>query len=68
MQPGPDTPVMSLFSCEHAASSALSSACPVSLFHVGVWCSDPGTHVLFRFSFESVLGFRHSCSMFCLAV
>ncbi len=38
-----------LFSREHAASSTLEP-CALShmraLFHVGVWCSDPGTHVL----------------------
>ncbi len=47
-------------------SSALSSACPVSLFHVGAWCSDPGNHVLLSFGFVS--GFGHSRSMFCLVV
>ncbi len=35
------------------------------LFHVGAWCSDPGTHVL---SFGFVLGFGHSRSTFCLFV
>ncbi len=55
----PDTPVMSLFSCEHAASSVLKSVCLVSLFHVGAWCSDPDTHVLFRLSFSSMSGFGH---------
>ncbi len=52
----PDTPVMSLFSCEHAALSVLSSVCLVSLFHVRAWCSDPSTHVLFSLSFGSVSG------------
>ncbi len=32
------------------------------LFHVGVWCLDPGTHVL---SFGHVKGFGHSRSSFC---
>ncbi len=36
-----------------------------ALFHVGAWCSDPGTHVL---SFGFVSGFGHSCSTFCLFV
>ncbi len=34
-----------------------------ALFHVGMWCSDSGTHVL---SFVS--GFRHLRSTFCLIV
>ncbi len=33
-----------------------------ALFHVGVWCLDPGTHVL---SFGHVTGFGHSRSIFC---
>ncbi len=32
-----------------------------TLFHVGAWCSDPGTHVL---SFGFVSGFGHSRSVF----
>ncbi len=36
-----------------------------AFFHVGAWCSDPGTHVL---SFCFVSGFGHSRSMFCLIV
>ncbi len=38
-------------------------SCLRALFHVGAWCSDPGTHVL---SFGFVSGFGHSRSMFCL--
>ncbi len=36
-----------------------------ALFHVGAWCSDPGTHVL---SFGFVSGFGHSHSTFCIFV
>ncbi len=39
----PDTPFLSWF----LVSNALS--CLSALFHVGAWCSDPGTLVLFRF-------------------
>ncbi len=52
----PDTPVMS---CFHAISRLRA------LFHVGAWCSDPGTRVL---SFGFVSGFGHSRSTFCLFV
>ncbi len=56
----PDTAVMSGF---HVSARALSRL--RALFHVGAWCSDPGTHVL---SFGFVSGFGHSRSMFCLFV
>ncbi len=36
-----------------------------ALFHVGAWCSDPGTHVL---SFGFVSGLGHSRSTLCLFV
>ncbi len=36
-----------------------------TLFHVGAWCLDPGTHVL---SFGFVWGFGHSLSTLCLFV
>jgi len=62
-----DTPVMSgfhmstrLLVCSSRALSRLRA-----LFHVGAWCSDPGTHVL---SFGYVTGFGHSCFTFCLFV
>ncbi len=45
------------------SSRALSR--PRALFHVGAWCSDPGTHVL---SFGHVTGFGHSRSIFCHCV
>ncbi len=38
-----------------------------ALFHVGAWCSDPGTLVLFRLSSGFVSGFGHSRSRFRLA-
>ncbi len=63
----PDTPVMSGFHvsarlrvCSSHALSRLRA-----LFHVGAWCSDPGTHVL---SFGHVTGFGHSRSIFCHCV
>ncbi len=48
--------------CECAVSSLLSCALSrlCALFHVGAWCSVPGTHVL---SFDYVSGFGHSHSM-----
>jgi len=64
----PDTPIMSAFSCERAASSVLESHALSrlrALFHVGAWCLDPGTHVL---SFGHVTGFGHSRSIFCHCV
>ncbi len=36
-----------------------------TLFRVGAWCLDPGTHVL---SFGFVSGFGHSRSVFCHCV
>ncbi len=39
------------------SSRALSLSRLRALFHVGEWCSDPGTHVL---SFGFVSGFGHS--------
>ncbi len=63
----PDTPVMSCFHksarlrvCSSRALSRLRT-----LFRVGAWCSDPGTHVL-SFGYMSVFGY--SCSMFCVFV
>ncbi len=63
----PDTPVMSGFSCERAASSVLESCALSSAYIVlcGAWCLDPGTHV---FSFGHVSGFGHSRSIFCHCV
>ncbi len=52
-------------SCERAASSVCTLSRLRALFHVGAWCSDPGTHVL---SFGYVTGFGHSRSTFCLFV
>ncbi len=43
--------------CSRRALSRLRA-----LFHVGAWCSDPGTHVL---SFGFVSGFGHLRSTFC---
>ncbi len=63
----PDTPVMSCFQVSVrlrvCSSRALSSL--RALFHVGDWCSDPGTHVV---SFGIVSVFGHSRSMFWLIV
>ncbi len=68
----PDTPVMSGIHVSvrlRVCSSRVLEPCALSrlhaLFHVGAWCSDPGTHVL---SFGYVTGFGHSCSTFCLFV
>ncbi len=51
----PDTPIMSAFSCERAASSVLESRALSSAYIVlcGAWCLDRGTHVL---SFGSCRG------------
>ncbi len=63
----PDTPILSCFhvsmQLRMCSSRALSHL--HALFHVGAWCSDPGTHVL---SFGFVSGFGHSRSTFCLFV
>ncbi len=60
----PDTPVMSGFhvSARLRVCSSRALSCLRALFHVGAWCSDPGTHVL---SFGHVTGFGHSRSIFC---
>ncbi len=50
----PDTPVMSCFHVRMwlRACSNRALSCLCALFHVGAWCSDPGTHVLnFGFMF-----------------
>ncbi len=49
-------------SCERAASSVLSHL--RALFHVGAWCSDPGTHVLCEFRF--CVGVRTFALVFCV--
>ncbi len=59
----PDTPIMSCFHVWLRARSSYALSCLCALFHVGAWCSDPGTHIL---TFGFVSGFRHSCSTFCL--
>ncbi len=63
----PDTPVMS---CFHVSVRLWARSCRAlsrlhALFHVGAWCSDPGTLVL---SFGFVSGLGHSRSTFCLIV
>ncbi len=45
------------------SSHVLSRLC--TLFRIGAWCSDPGTHVL---SFGFVSGFGYSNSVFCHCV
>ncbi len=56
-------------SCFHVSAQLRVCSIPESrlcaLFHVGAWCSDPGTHVL---SFSFVPWFGHSRSMFYLVV
>ncbi len=63
----PDTPFMSCFyvSARLRVCSSRALSCLRALFCVGVWCSDPSTHVL---SFGFVSGFGHSRSMFRLIV
>ncbi len=61
----PDTPVMSCFHVRLRVCSSRALSHLRTLFHVGAWCSDPGTHVL---SFVFVSGFGHSRSVFCLIV
>ncbi len=60
-----DTPVMSGF---HVSARLRVCSCTLSrlrtLFRVGAWCSDPGTHVL---SFGFLSGFEHSRSVFCVS-
>ncbi len=62
----PDTPIMSGFSCERAASSVLESRALSSAYIVlcGAWCLDPGTYVL---SFGSCRG-SHTRAPFSVIV
>ncbi len=73
----PDTPILSGFSCECAASSVLESCALSSAYIVlcGAWCLDPGTHVLSfgscrgsdtRAPFSVIVWFSVSCPrVFC---
>ncbi len=56
----PDTPIMSCFhvSARLRVCSSCALSCLRTLFRVGAWCLDPGTHVLsFGFVSGCVCGF-----------